>query len=188
MDQIGSQEGTENTRKVSLRRVSISDTNLPKFDKSPISRYLGHIMEANSNSSVNKLGSTDSMDRTHDLSSDHEHEKPHFLKPTTLPTPTLKKSATTGFSLFGHYHEGAPVHLPEHKDDDIGLTMNISASPPTNHLPIPITTASLANEEKKTKLFNGFSSFFSFDNYFNKPVQVVKDREENYRLIMALDK
>lgn len=34
MDQIGSQEGTENTRKVSLRRVSISDTNLPKFDKS----------------------------------------------------------------------------------------------------------------------------------------------------------
>lgn len=88
------------------------------------------------------------------FSSDHEHEKPHFLKPTTLPTPTLKKSATTGFSLFGHYHEGAPVHLPEHKDDDIGLTMNISASPPTNHLPIPITTASLANEEKKTVELN----------------------------------
>jgi len=200
MDSLSGAEESKPIRKQSLRRVSVSDTHLPSLDvhhlqfnnkeKGPFSRVLSSLIEGTSNVGLNK--STDSIDNHKNF-----NEPYHEL---SVPPPasdsvgtSLHKSYSSGYYLFGHnqipssqysgvFTQQSNIHT--HPESDQGLIMNMSTvkSAPT----IPITTTELGTSPLGKK--SGFGGLFSLNSLFNKPLPVIVDKEENYRLIMALER
>jgi len=193
---MNSENNPSDFKKLSLRRASISDTNLPKFDfpqlnnkeKSPFGRYLSGLIEGSSNTSLNKLESTDSIDQKniHWIHQQNTLSPPGTnLNTTSQATPVLRKSATTGFAL-GAEHQSPNFNQESSIVGDSGLTMNFSSRPSTM-TSVPSSTVAAVQDAKKSTFFGGLSSLFSFD-LLNKPLDDLRDREANYRLIMSLER
>ncbi|KAL3071886.1 hypothetical protein niasHT_031077 [Heterodera trifolii] len=183
-----------------LRRCSMSEPHLdivPHFLKEeksvhPFDRVLSGLFDKGSTFSVN---STDSVDHHYSAKSDR-HD--HLFSPTNQQQLTkgksaigmmsngaavapssadglLRKSATSASALYSSspQHGTTANHFPTIPEDH-GLTMSAGR----DKMP---QTAAAASPPK-----SGFMNFFGTGGFLSRPV--THTPEENYRLIMALDR
>ncbi|KAL3073333.1 hypothetical protein niasHT_038690 [Heterodera trifolii] len=181
-----------------LRRCSMSEPHLdivPHFLKEeksvhPFDRVLSGLFDKGSTFSVN---STDSVDHHYSAKSDrHDHlfspaNQQHLTKgksaigmmsnsAAVAPSSAdglLRKSATSASALYSSspQHGMTPNHFPTIPEDQ-GLTMSAGRDK------MPQATASPPK--------SGFMNFFGTGGFLSRPV--THTPEENYRLIMALDR